>query len=506
MPVSTAPPIPPEPPASSAQAKRQNRLFPAQELGLIEPPDRDQWQPPEQIMDDLNIAEGAVVADLGAGGGWFTIQLARRVAQNGLVYAEDVQAPMLDAILRRAQRENLSNVRTVLGTANDPKLPRGLDAAIIVDVYHEMACAAKPSCDEPVALLANVARSLKPQGRLGIVDFFPGEGGPGPAPEERVDPDTVVKAAAGGRLAARQTKGRPAVSVSIPSRLRPGACDARLAVSDRRTVLTIAGSDSSAGAGIQADLKTFAALGVYGTSAITAVTAQSTVGIVDMVTLSADFVTAQMEAIAGDITLHATKTGMLATAAIVEAVAATIKSLELPLVVVDPVMVSKSGTYLLDDDGVAMLRVELLPCSAVVTPNIPEAEILSGRRIESIEEARAAAFEIHQMGASAVVITGGHAPGNEIVDLLFDGHLFTELHTMRIDTPEYSRNRMHVRFGNRGAPGTGPFRSRRGGSSAGLRPRCDSACARHRSRTRTTRPFLEDTVRLKLRVCRQARG
>ena len=146
-------------------------------------------------MDDLNIAEGAVVADLGAGGGWFTIQLARRVAQNGLVYAEDVQSPMLDAILRRAQRENLLNVRTVLGTANDPKLPRGLDAAIIVDVYHEMACAAKPSCDEPVALLTNVARSLKPQGRLGIVDFFPGEGGPGPAPDERVDPDTVVKAA-----------------------------------------------------------------------------------------------------------------------------------------------------------------------------------------------------------------------------------------------------------------------------------------------------------------------
>jgi len=203
----------------------------------------------------------------------------------------------------------------------------------------------------------------------------------------------------------------------------------------QRAALTIAGSDSSGGAGIQADLKTFAALGVYGTSAITAVTAQSTVGIVDIVTLSADFVTAQMEAVAGDMDLHATKTGMLATAAIVEAVAAAIKALELPQVVVDPVMVSKSGAYLLDDDGVGMLRAELLPCSAVVTPNIPEAEILSGRRIESIEEARAAAFEIQQMGASTVVITGGHAPGNEIVDLLFDGHLFTELHTTRIATP-----------------------------------------------------------------------
>jgi len=206
-------------------------------------------------------------------------------------------------------------------------------------------------------------------------------------------------------------------------------------VSSRRAALTIAGSDSSGGAGIQADLKTFAALGVYGTSAITAVTAQSTVGIVDIVTLSADFVTAQMEAVAGDMDLHATKTGMLATAAIVEAVAAAIKALELPQVVVDPVMVSKSGAYLLDDDGVGMLRAELLPCSAVVTPNIPEAEILSGRRIESIEDARAAAFEIQQLGASTVVITGGHAPGNEIVDLLFDGQLFTELHTTRIATP-----------------------------------------------------------------------
>lgn len=202
-----------------------------------------------------------------------------------------------------------------------------------------------------------------------------------------------------------------------------------------RTALTIAGSDSGAGAGIQADLKTFAALGVYGTSAITAVTAQNTLGVVNTVTLSADFVTAQIEAIAGDIALDATKTGMLATAAIVEAVAAAIRALELPLVVVDPVIVSKSGAPLLDDEGVEMLRTELLPCAAVVTPNIPEAEVLTGRRIQSIEQVRAAAFDIHRMGASAVVITGGHAPGDELVDLLFDGEIFTELQTMRIHTP-----------------------------------------------------------------------
>src|SRR6185436_2867503 len=133
--------------------------------------------------------------------------------------------------------------------------------------------------------------------------------------------------------------------------------------------------------------------------------------------------------------VDATKTGMLATAAIVEAVAAAIKALDLPHVVVDPVMVSTSGAPLLDDDGVGMMRAELLPCAEVVTPNIPEAEVLSGRTIGSIEDARAAAYEIHQLGGSAVVITGGHAPGDEIVDLLYDGHGFTELHVMRIATP-----------------------------------------------------------------------
>jgi hydroxymethylpyrimidine/phosphomethylpyrimidine kinase len=205
-------------------------------------------------------------------------------------------------------------------------------------------------------------------------------------------------------------------------------------MSEPITTLTIAGSDSSGGAGIQADLKTFAALGVYGTSAITAITAQNTVGVIEMLPLSADLVTAQIEAVAGDITLHATKTGMLATAAIVEAVAAAIQELDLPLVVVDPVMISKSGARLLDDDGIQVLRAELLPRCAVVTPNIPEAEVLSGRRIGSIEHARAAALDIHQLGGSAVVITGGHGEGDEIVDLLFDGGMFTELRTARIDT------------------------------------------------------------------------
>src|SRR6185295_15750931 len=143
-----------------------------------------------------------------------------------------------------------------------------------------------------------------------------------------------------------------------------------------RSALTIAGSDSSGGAGIQADLKTFAALGVYGTSAIAAITAQNTIGVTAAAAVDTDLVIAQIEAVAGDIELHATKTGMLATAALVEAVAAIVKELDLPLVVVDPVMVAKSGHLLLDEDGVQAMRAELLPLAHVVTPNIPEAEVL----------------------------------------------------------------------------------------------------------------------------------
>src|SRR5436309_13721988 len=199
-----------------------------------------------------------------------------------------------------------------------------------------------------------------------------------------------------------------------------------------RTALTVAGSDSSGGAGIQADLKTFAAFGVYGVSAVTAVTAQSTSGITTSAALSADLVTAQIETLAGDIAIHATKTGMLATAAIVEAVAAAIEELELPLVVVDPVMISSSGTRLLDDDGVQTMRKELLQHARVVTPNFPEAEVLSGKRIASADDARAAARRIHDMGAAAVIVTGGHGTGRESVDLLFDGRAFAELRTRRV--------------------------------------------------------------------------
>jgi hydroxymethylpyrimidine/phosphomethylpyrimidine kinase len=199
-----------------------------------------------------------------------------------------------------------------------------------------------------------------------------------------------------------------------------------------RVVLSIAGSDSSAGAGIQADLKTFAAFGLYGVTAITAVTAQNTVGVTASMALPADLVTAQIEAVASDLPIAATKTGMLATAAVVEAVAAAIDELDLPLVVVDPVLRSSSGTALLDDDGVRMLRSELLPRARIVTPNIAEAEALSGRRIARLEDAKAAARAIRDLGASAVAVTGGHASGDEVVDLLYDGVEFVELRTPRV--------------------------------------------------------------------------
>ena len=207
--------------------------------------------------------------------------------------------------------------------------------------------------------------------------------------------------------------------------------------SSPRVALTIAGSDSGGGAGIQGDLKTFAALGVYGTSAITSITAQNTTGVVEAAVLSADLVTAQIEAVAGDIEIHAVKTGMLGDAAVVEAVAAAIKELDLPLLVVDPVLASTAGVRLLDDDGLEMLRDELLPLARVVTPNVPEAEVLSGTRIQSEDDLRDAARRIHGRGAGAVIITGGHHArySREVIDTLFDGHRFSEFRTPRIDSP-----------------------------------------------------------------------
>jgi hydroxymethylpyrimidine/phosphomethylpyrimidine kinase len=196
--------------------------------------------------------------------------------------------------------------------------------------------------------------------------------------------------------------------------------------------LTIAGSDSSGGAGIQADLKTFAAHGVFGMSALTAVTAQSTLGVTGIHAVPADLVTAQIEAVAADIGVDAVKTGMLATAATVEAVAAAIAALDLPFVVVDPVMVAKSGDRLLDEEAHLAIRTELLRRAYVVTPNIPEAEALLGRPIVTADAARDAARRLHDLGPTAVVVKGGHLPGPTVIDFFFDGHELVELTGPRI--------------------------------------------------------------------------
>jgi SAM-dependent methyltransferase len=154
--------------------QRTGHLFPPKDLGLLESPDRANWQKPDQIMDALGIADGSKAADIGAGAGWFTIQLARRVGPNGHVYAEDVQPQMLEAIRRRVSREGLANVETVLGTVTEPNLPIGtLDAILLVDVY--------PELDQPAPFLRNLSRALKPSGRIGVVNYKPGQGGPGPA-------------------------------------------------------------------------------------------------------------------------------------------------------------------------------------------------------------------------------------------------------------------------------------------------------------------------------------
>lgn len=183
--------------------QRHGRLFPPTDLGLLESPDRAAWQKPDLIMDALRIAEGARVADIGAGSGFFTVRLARRVGPNGVVYAEDIQQPMLESIKRRVNREGLTNVVTRLGTATDANLPKGsLDAVLVVDVYQEVE-----EDDSRVRFLRHLAETLKPNGRIGVVNYKPGEGGPGPEPQRRLDRDVVEAEvrAAGLRVIDRAT-------------------------------------------------------------------------------------------------------------------------------------------------------------------------------------------------------------------------------------------------------------------------------------------------------------
>jgi hydroxymethylpyrimidine/phosphomethylpyrimidine kinase len=199
-----------------------------------------------------------------------------------------------------------------------------------------------------------------------------------------------------------------------------------------KRALTIAGSDSGGGAGIQADLKTFAAHGVYGTSAITALTAQNTRGVAGVHSVPAEFVTLQIETVVSDIGCDAVKTGMLATAAIVEAVAAAVEALELPNLVVDPVMIAKGGDRLLDADAVHAIRATLLRLARVVTPNVPEAEVLAGMPITSVDDMREAGRRILRRGPEAVIVKGGHLAGDDATDLLIETGRETVLSAPRL--------------------------------------------------------------------------
>ena len=186
--------------AAGQGGDRHGSLFPPQNLGLLEGPDRDTWQKPDQIMDALRVADGSKVADIGAGAGWFTIRLARRVGPNGRVYAQDIQREMLEATRRRVSREGLQNVETRLGQGTSPSLPDGaLDAVLVVDVY--------PEVEDRVTFLRNLATSLKRNGRIGVVNYKPGRGGPGPVGEEgvRVESERVEAdaTAAGLRVLSR---------------------------------------------------------------------------------------------------------------------------------------------------------------------------------------------------------------------------------------------------------------------------------------------------------------
>ena len=198
--------------------------------------------------------------------------------------------------------------------------------------------------------------------------------------------------------------------------------------------LTIAGSDSGAGAGIQADLKTFASLGVYGLTVITAITAQNTVGVHAVQEIDPDIIAAQLDAVAEDFSIGALKIGMLSSVAIIGSVADGIVRHQLRPLVVDPVMIAKSGDRLLREDAVDALRRRLLPLAAVVTPNIPEAEVLAGRPIRTRDDRIVAARAIIELGAQAVVIKGGHTQDDPIADVLVDANGVREFFAPRIGT------------------------------------------------------------------------
>lgn len=202
-----------------------------------------------------------------------------------------------------------------------------------------------------------------------------------------------------------------------------------------KRALTIAGSDSGGGAGIQADLKTFSALGVYGMSVLTAITAQNTVGVQGVFELPPDFVALQIDSVMSDIGADVVKTGMIANAAIIEVIADRLRHWGVENLVIDPVMVAKSGDPLLRPEARDALIGHLLPLARVVTPNLHEARVLTGLDIRTLDDMRQAAVAIHKMGPRNVVVKGGHLETSvESIDVLFDGREFYEFGAPRVET------------------------------------------------------------------------
>ncbi|MGC8229543.1 bifunctional hydroxymethylpyrimidine kinase/phosphomethylpyrimidine kinase [Pseudobacillus badius] len=202
-----------------------------------------------------------------------------------------------------------------------------------------------------------------------------------------------------------------------------------------RKALTIAGSDSGGGAGIQADLKTFQELGVYGMSALTAVTVQNTLGVHGVYPMTAAAVKEQIAAIGEDMGTDALKTGMLFSGEIIQSVAETIQAFGWKKVVIDPVMIAKGGASLLQEEAVRAMKQSLLPLAMVITPNIPEAEVLADMTIQSLDDRKRAAKKLYELGAQHVVIKGGHAnDGEKLIDLLYDGEEFSLFESVRLST------------------------------------------------------------------------
>ncbi|PJE79166.1 Hydroxymethylpyrimidine/phosphomethylpyrimidine kinase [invertebrate metagenome] len=202
------------------------------------------------------------------------------------------------------------------------------------------------------------------------------------------------------------------------------------------TALTIAGSDSGGGAGIQADLKTFSALGVYGCSVITALTAQNTLGVQGVLDVSPNFIKQQLTSVFSDLTIHAVKIGMLSQSSIIETVSNTLKEYSIPFIVVDPVMVATSGDILLQNDAINTLKTELIPQADMITPNLPEAAVLLNCKIpHTVGDMLKMMDPLITLGARTVLLKGGHLEGHEMVDLFYDGKTLHRFNKPKINTP-----------------------------------------------------------------------